>query len=145
MKVVGVWKFWWSIQECDINDFCVFVVVLVENPCVCGIANLFCVKAACLARNLTWLSPVRRRQVVTTAWCDHWARSIWIAARRSRLARAVRHVGEVSSSLADYLETRKERVLSWNNVVVLCGLGLQSPRLASREAKGIQFSQGNVL
>ena len=35
--------------------------------------------------------------------------------------------------------------LSWNNIVMLCGLRLQTPRLPSREAKGIHLSQRSVL
>ena len=54
-----------------------------------------------------------------------------------RVRQAVLHLEEFSCSLADYLERRKERVFSWNNTVMLCGLGLQSLRLLSREEKVI--------
>ena len=53
-----------------------------------------------------------------------------------RVRQVVRHVAEeFSCSLADYLERRKDRVFSWNNIVMSCGLGWHSPRLPSREAK----------
>ena len=42
-------------------------------------------------------------------------------------------------------ERRKERVFKWNNFVVLCSSGLQSPKSASSEAKGIHLSQKSVL
>ena len=37
------------------------------------------------------------------------------------------------------------RFVCWNNIVMLCSLGLQSPKLPSREAKEIHLSQGSVL
>ena len=61
-----------------------------------------------------------------------------------RVRQAVRHVEEFSCSLADYLERRKDWGFSWNNIVMSCGLGLHSPRLPSREAKGIHLSHGSV-
>ena len=61
-----------------------------------------------------------------------------------RVKHAVCLVEEFSCSLADHLERREEWVFSWNNIVVLSGLGMESLRLPSREAEGINLSQGSV-
>ena len=48
-------------------------------------------------------------------------------------------------AVRNFSERRKERVLSCNRFVVLCSSGLQSPKSASSEAKGIHLSQESVL
>ena len=48
-------------------------------------------------------------------------------------------------AVCHFSERRKERVFNWNNFVVLCSSGLQSPKSASSEAKGIHLSQESVL
>ena len=58
------------------------------------------------------------------------------------MRQAVGHVEEFSCSLTDYKEKGKSGVFSWNDIVVFCGLGLQWPKLPSREVKGIHLSPG---
>ena len=50
-----------------------------------------------------------------------------------------------SAALSQTTWKEEREGFSWNNIVVLCALGLQPLRLLSREARGIRLSRGTVL
>ena len=65
------------------------------------------------------------------------------------MRQAVRHFEQISCTFTDYLERRKERVFSWNNIVMLCGLGLAADaEVAEQRGKRnspIHLSQRSAL
>ena len=71
-----------------------------------------------------------------------------IAVRRSgmliRVRQAVRHVEELSCCVPYLLGKKNVFLTGITLVVILCGLGMQSPRMSSRETEGSHLSQRSV-